>query len=570
MRPSTRLILLLLILLTAFTLRTYGLRSLVYANPDEALWSFFIVTSAELSPFSPHPSENALAKIMSWDYGYPLFVADHLYVRTLEALNLPVNEATLPGVLVILGALTCLLVFFVARRFAPGNDTPGLVAAALFAVIPLLVGRHRTIGGAEAANGFLFVLAVLMLIRYWEAPASTRRQWLAGLAVGLWMCADVQLAVTGSVLIAFVLLWPRPDGYTGWVGLRRLLVRPGTLLPPVLLFAPYLPVYLYALKLGYPDQTFLGTMLNEHKADWGLHLIPFLRDLWVNLGLIALLAIPVALVLLRTRFRDRRYQWLLAWIGLTALPFLIAVTSKVTEASGYHHHLTAALCLLTGLAFSSTVGAHRGAPALPAAGTPSDVPVAGASLSAPRRALPVLGLLIVLATAATTLGGVFRVPAIVPLYPSPKIPYGGLVPNSGMKTAGYWVRQNLAPAVPVFVAHDPSVAYWYLGREALTGGYIDQPARKPVLLDNAASVQAAVIPEQYDLYPDHLMRSLGFRGLMSVTRDSREVLRLYTKRPLRLTLPVEQYDALYNQTYRTAAQIIPPPFPYVPGKFLKP
>ncbi|MEN6546075.1 MAG: hypothetical protein ABFE07_08550 [Armatimonadia bacterium] len=570
MRASTRLTLILLILLTAFILRTYGLRSLVYANPDEALWSFFIVTSAELSPLSPHPSENALAKIMSWDYGYPLFVADYLYVRTLEALNLPVNEATLPGVLVILGALTCLLVFFVARRFANGTDTPGLLAAALFAVIPLLVGRHRTIGGAEAANGFLFVLAVLMLMRYWEAPGSPRRQWLAGLAVGLWMCADVQLAVTGSVLIAFVLLWPRPEGYTGCSGLRRLLVRPGTLLPPIVLFAPYIPVYLYALKLGYPDQTFLGTMLSEHKADWGLHLIPFLRDLWVNLGLVALIAVPVALILLRRCFRDRRYQWLLAWMIITAAPFVLAVTSKVTEASGYHHHLTAALCLLIGLAFSSTVGAHRGAPTLTAADTPSDVPVAGASLSAPRRALPVLGLLIVLFTLATTLGGVFRVPAFVPLYTSPKIPYGGLVPNSGMKTAGYWVRQNLPPAVPVFVAHDPSVAYWYLGREALTGGYIDQPARKPVLLDNAARVQAAVIPEQYDLYPDRLMRSLGFRGLLSVTRDSHEVLRLYTKRPLRLTLPVEQYDALYNQTYRTAAQIIPPPFPYVPGKSLKP
>lgn len=554
MRPSTRLILLLLILLTAFTLRTYGLRSLVYANPDEALWSFFIVTSAELSPLSPNPSENALAKIMSWDYGYPLFVADYLYVRTLEALNLPVNEATLPGILIILGTLSCILVFLVARRFANGNDTPGLVAAALFAVIPLLVGRHRTIGGAEAANGFLFLLAVLMLMRYWEAPASPRRQWLAGLAVGLWMCADVQLAVTGSVLIAFVLLWPRPEGHAGWDGLRRLLVRPGTLLPPIILFAPYVPVYLYALKLGYPDQTFLGTMLSEHKADWGLHLIPFLRDLWVNLGLVALLAIPVAVILLRTRFGDRRYQWLLAWIGLTALPFLIAVTSKVTEASGYHHHLAAALCLLIGLAFASTVGVHRGAPALPASA----------------RFLPIIAILIIAFTAATTLGGVLRCPPLIALYPSPKIPYGGLVPNSGMKTAGYWVRQNLPPAATVFVAHDPSVAYWYVGREALTGGYIDQPDRKPVLLDNAARVQAAVIPEQYDLYPDHLMRSLGFRGLISVTRDSREILRLYTKRPLRDTLPVEQYDRLYNQTYRTAARIIPPPFPYVPGKAIKP
>ena len=613
---------LVLILALAITLRTVGLTRLVYANPDEALWSYFIVTGAQLSPVSPHPSENALAHILSWDYGYPLFVVDYVYVRALEALRLPVSEVTLPLPLALFGTLNCLLVFFIAGRLptravagppsaggcgaAARPSTPqlacgALIAAALMAVMPLTVGRSRSIGGAEAFSGFVLLLAMLHLMRYLERPDDRRRQWLAGLCVGLYVCGDVQFLIGGAVLLGLIALWPMgsgdgsrsvtartPDGKdagdaaegpesAGCRARLRLLWRPGVLIPPLVLFAPYVPAWLYAIHLGYRDQTYLGTVFAEHKADWGFHLVPFGLDLARNLGVFPLLALPVLAWYFARHWRRPQHS-LLWWIGLTAFPFLFAVTSEVTQASGYHEHLAAALAIALGAALSAlslpspspSEGRLEGPLSLegpdiirPAVGSQ---PTMGRIISGPSNGVRLVTLIVILGALLVTLGGVFRVAPLVPLWPDSKIPYGGLVPNSGMKTAGYWVRQNLPPNAPVFVAHDPAVAYWHMGRECVTGGLIEQADRKQALLANAATIQAAVIPGGGGDYPPAFMAKLGFHGLIRVQSGGADVLQMWLRQPLHMTLDTEQTDPLYNATYRTSEAIIPPPWPYAPGK----
>lgn len=579
MYPKRTLYALILILLVALALRTTGLRGLVYANPDEALWSYFIVTTAQLSPVATDMAHNALARIMSWDYGYPLFVLDYVYVRALELLGAPVSEWTLPGPLIAFGTLNCLLVFLVTRRL--GGTLAALIAAALMAVMPLTVGRSRSIGGAEAFSGFVFLLAILQVMRYLERPEDRRRQWLAGLCVGLYLCGDVQFLVGGAVLVGLMLMWPgsrleaAPEASAGGcravcdgprraatpptegssAGWRaslparlRLIWKPGILLPPLILFLPYIPAWLYAIKLGYPDQTYLGTVLAEHKADWGLHLGPFMQDLARNMGVFPVFALVLLLpYFLKTR--GMAQKWLLLWIGLTALPFLVAVTSTVTEAAGYHEHLVAGLAVALGLSVAAFgrgwfAGEHTGRPV----------------------GLVIVAAIVVVGPLLVTLGGVFRVGPLVPLWPSEKIPYGGLVANSGMKTAGYWVRQRVPLQAEVFVAHDPAVAYWYCGRECITGGLVANADRKQALLKHAKTVRVAVIPGQEDLYPPEFMASLGFRGRISVAARTRERLNIYLRESVREVLETTEMDRRYDLTYRTSRAIIPPPWPYVPGK----
>jgi hypothetical protein len=173
---------------------------------------------------------------------------------------------------------------------------------------------------------------------------------------------------------------------------------------------------------------------------------------------------------------------------------------------------------------------------------------------------------VVVGALLVTLGGLFRVAPLVPLWPQEKIPYGGLVPNSGMKTAGYWVRQNLPPEASVFVAHDPAVAYWYMGRECVTGGLVASADRKQALLQNAPRLAAAVIPEQQSTYPPELMRQLGFPGRITVLAGGTERLNIYTRTEGSSRMSTEEFDPLYNAAYRTRRAIIPPGWPYVPGK----
>lgn len=523
-------------MLLALLLRTYGLRHLVYSNPDEALLSYFVVRVAQLSPVSPQPADNALANILSWDYGWPLNVTYDLYLRALDVLHVPVNEATLALPTVAFGLLQCLLVFLLGRRF--GGARAGLLGAAFVAVLPIFVGQGRSIGAVQASSGALFLLAVLQAARYFERPQGAKRQWLLGLCLGLHVSGDTQLVLGALVLLLFSAMWPRPAGYEGWYGWRRLVLRPGVLIPPVVLFAPFIPAYLYAVHLGYPDQTYLGSILMGHRPQWGFHLLPFLTDLGRNMGLLPLLLLPVALAL-RGRFGDGRYRWLLCWIGITALPFVFAVTNEVTEAYTYHQHLATGLVLL----LASALAALR-----------------------PRRVGAALAAAAIVGALSFTLGGVLRLEPFPSQYSANKIPYGGLTANNGMKAAGYWVRENVPMSDDVFVAHDPAVTYWYLGREGIIGGYGAGMVRADSFLKQRDRIQVAVIPDQRQYYAPSLFVANGFRGHIVVRGGGREVLDIYTRQPLRQTLDTEQIDPLFDRTYNTLRTLIPPGAPYVPGK----
>ncbi|MGE5532399.1 MAG: hypothetical protein ACM3VW_09815, partial [Bacteroidota bacterium] len=334
--PRRVIVALILILILAAVVRTYGLRSLVFYNTDEAHFSYFVTRVAGLSPLAAEPAQNAIANLLSWDYGWPLYTFDYLYVHALQALKIPLYEATLSLTNGIFGLLGTLLIYLLGTRFGGtfGRRKPieisghfiGLTAAALFGTMPVLVSFSRSMGGSESGSGTLFLLAALQMVRYYEQPERRGRDWLAGLCLGLYLCADVQVAIGGTILFLFTFLWPRPDGYEGFSGWRRLVVRWGTLLPPILLLAPYVPVYLYAIKLGYPEQTYLGTMLTEHKADLGFHMSEFLHDLGLNVGFLPMFLAVIAAVTLRGKGDDGRLRWLLCWVGLSALPFIVAVT----------------------------------------------------------------------------------------------------------------------------------------------------------------------------------------------------------------------------------------------------
>jgi hypothetical protein len=547
--PRRVIVALILIIILATVVRTYGLRSLVFYNTDEAHFSYFVTRVAGLSPLAHNPADNAIATLLSWDYGWPLYTFDYFYLHTLEALRIPIYEATLSLTNGIFGILGTLLIYLLGTRFGGsfGRRRPihidghfiGLTAAALFATMPVLVSFSRSMGGSESGSGTLFLLAALQMVRYYEQPERRGRAWLAGLCLGLYLCADVQVAIGGTILFLFTFLWPRPAGYEGFSGWRRLVIRWATLLPPLLLLAPYVPVYLYAIKLGYPEQTYLGTMLAEHKPDLGFHLSEFLHDLGLNVGFLPLFLLPLAAVTLRRRADDGRLRWLLCWVGLAALPFIVAVTQQVTEVTGYHEHVAAGLALLLAVALA----------ALP-------VPSARVALAT----LAVAGALFY------TSAGLLRFEPLVSYWPDQKIPYGGLPPNNGMKTAGYWVRQNVSPADKVFSAHDPAISRWYLGRQALIGGYGSGMERAPSFLRVKDSVNVAVIPDQQDQYPPSLFAENGFPGRIIIRSGGREIANIYTRRPIRQTLDTEQTDPLFTRAYHTAKVLVPPGSPYAPAK----
>ncbi len=523
----------------AVVVRTYGMRSLVYCNPDEALWAYFLVNSAKLPVLGSDPLHSALARSFSWDSGWPVCALYLAYVKALDALHIPISEASLPFPLALIGALISLAVFRLGCELR--GTAAGMLAALLIAIIPLMVMQSRSIGGFhQPASSLLFLASALALIRYLREPTSRRCELWAGLALALYVCSDLQFPIGLVVLGALLVIWPRHPDYQGWQGLGRLILKPRLLVPPLVLFFPYIIIYMYACRLGYPDQTYLGTMLVEHPADWGLHIVGFLADLRYNIGLpllVSLILIPPVVV---AGWADHRLKWLSLWAGLTALPFLVAVSREVTVSHYYHEHLIVALTLLTVIA----LGAVR------------------------RRWLAAtLAAVVVCGTLATSLGGVLKVEPLTVFWPYPGTTYGGIAPNYGMKTVGYWVREHLEPEHRIFVENSPPVAYWYLGRPTITGGYgHDEPYRRALLARVRDQVDVAILP----VYSrEWAMRNLvphGFVGHVVVRSEGQPVQDIFTRWPLDEELNTAAVDPLYDRKYSSLSTILPTVGPYVPDK----
>lgn len=537
-RPRSQCLVLALVAVLALILRLHGLRRLVYAGPDEGLWAYFIVNNAQLPWLSSDLANSALGRILSWDYGWPMFMVWDAYTRFLAAIGIGINEFTLALPMVLCGVAVCCLVFLIGRRVTGGRGA--LLAALLVAAMPYMVTWSRTIGGSVTVNSLLLLLAVMALMRYVEAPRQPRRQWAAGLALGLYVCGDVQFVIGAAILMGLLAFGPRASGFAGGRGLARLVLRPGLLVPPVLMFLPYVAAYAYACRLGYPDQTYLGTVLAEHKARWGFHLASFAVDLWFNAGLafvLGLALVPLGLARLAVGYR----RWLGLWAASAAAPFLFAMTRDVTLVTCYHNHLLVALVLLVA---SGVMGLHR--------------------------ALLRRGLATVLAagTLLATVACVYQVqPLQGVLWPRLQAPYGAMAPETGLKAAGYWVRTHLGPTDRVFVAHDPALAFWYFGRECLTGGYTAADPPPGAFLAHRNEVSAAVVTAATP-YPIGIFAANGFAGVVTIRSRGEAVAWVHVRPPVHEVLDAAEAAALYNATFRTPAQIIPPGSPYVPGRAL--
>ncbi|MFP3902714.1 MAG: hypothetical protein ACLFWB_00600 [Armatimonadota bacterium] len=530
------------VIVVAFILRVWGMWDLVYANPDDGLFAYFIVNTAKLSMFAADPAGNALARILSWDPGWPLYILYHFWVLLLDGLHIPITEMTLQLPLIFLGVGMCFAAYRVTTDVH--SQRAGVIAAGLVAVMLLPVSISRSLGTHHAYSSLLLLLTAAAMIRYMRDPQDDRNALWVGVLAGLYICGDLQFHIGLAVLFLLGALWPKEPEYRNPGGFRRLFFRSRVLLPPLIMFLPYVPIWIYAQSLGYPHQTFLGTILVGHEYDWGFHIIPTLADMRRNMGLIGTVLAIISTPILLLWWRDNRCKWLLGWIGVTAAPFLLAVTSEVTQASVYHEHLLVGL-----VAAIAVMIAHI----------------------RPRWLMWGVFGLVMAVTGIGTAGKIFPAVLEVPLLTQPGVVYGELPENSGLKTVGYWVRENVPEHQSVYITAAPGVAYWYLGRRPAYAAYVTTAEMRQYLRENATDFDVIIIRPSMRQWAEATLPPLEYEKQAQVTSSGDLKQLIYARQiyePME-NLYTETYDERYEATYNSLDTILPEVGPYVPGKPLK-
>lgn len=208
----------------------------------------------------------------------------------------------------LLGAATSYVLFLLGREMF--DDRVGLLAAALFQVIPIL-----WFGGMTAAPEAPLYLAWVVALRLgWQALHGRPRRWAGvGVAMGLGLLSKLYMVWLGVGLALYAYRYAR-------LHLRRAGPYQGAVIA-VLLF---LPVVFWNVHHGWANVRFV-----LHDRPRPEHGLAGFQPLWLVLPDLLFLtpAFVWAVWAMLARARDERFRYLL-WTGLpaAAVPVLLAPT----------------------------------------------------------------------------------------------------------------------------------------------------------------------------------------------------------------------------------------------------
>ena len=172
------------------TKQSVGIGAILVAAFGLRLWGLSWGLPSHWSLDEVHRRDDALYEgIPNLSETQPGFVLNSLFViyRVWGGLGLPLGDAESLYVarlfMVVVGVLTVLGVWLLARELTrDGEPGPAVWAALLAAVIPFQTAMSRYVK-EDGPLGFMTVLVMLTLVRYWKVP-SWGRLTLLGLAVG--------------------------------------------------------------------------------------------------------------------------------------------------------------------------------------------------------------------------------------------------------------------------------------------------------------------------------------------------------------------------------------------------
>lgn len=472
-----------------------------FQRSDEVMFVLNALRLDAIRGAGPGAAARELFWMLAFPWGYPVLLLLYGVMTVYGWLGVAVTEFSLVAPFALIGALSPLLVYLLARRaFA----TPiALLAALAVALLPSHVAQSRTIASWLLASN-LMMLALLALWRYLDT-GRRRDAALFGAALAAYLPSDNLAPGTLVVLTAVVFFWTSGSLADRVRATLAVCLRPAVVLLPLLSLAVLVAVQAVFVAAGRPTYGFLGHYL-AGKVAHGVHIAPLVAGVWSNTApAIALLA-AAGVVRAPLSLTAPGREWVfLCWLLGFLVPTVLLINPRGTVLQAY---LTPIIVPLLVLGAAGLVTAVR------------RVPLG-------RRALVAIAVGFLAFAVATLPPRVYGRDLLgVPARPIGL--WGGeQYPNNGVKTAGYWIRTRTSPSAVVLSDVRLFVGKYYFHRPTIAPGdpRFDPSgfARVRERVEVVAATAAWTERPEAGAYLD------GYHRVLTVTHGGRPVFYVYTR-----------------------------------------
>ena len=302
---------------------------------------------------------------------------------------------------------------------------------------------------------------------------------------------------------------------------------------PIFASATYLTSkgLLYNAYLAHPftKQSYFGFFLTDVLTKFHFHI-------GTGFFMIGILAILWGIITLFTT-HGKKKLFTLGWFFITISPFVIFINPTYTQTSVYLLHALFALTLLSAI-FTGALIAH----------------ITRINSLLLRKCAIILfatSAIIIITTTISFIGqSVFGTNCYK--YRAP-YDFGAVQQNTGMKTAGYFVRENILTNDTVFLDAETFLGNHYFGREVLGG--LDL-TNKEILQKYRHFRNVGIIPDWIILETKHLdifkeeLKNENYNNCISITHKQKVIRTIFKKGWCnKTTLKTEDVDALFDKKY---------------------
>lgn len=518
----------------ALTLRLYKTPETFYSGDHAILPSF--VMDAFPSKFSLaafKKTENRAAgnplRLFAYHYGCLKPLALFFVAAGSDFLKIPITEKTWIFVDIFFGSITPVLIFLLFKRLT--SVQIALLSAFIFATIPFHISLSRWPTTGEVLAFFFEILIILVLLKVLKLK-KLHFLWVAGLLMGIYFNTHLQWIFIIPVVVYAGMVYSKQN----FVFLRLLDSLKTYRKFSFLVFPVLSLLFLIAVSLSVTGGP-LGHMLHKGgKGHIGFYFPYFAQNAFRNLGpVLGLLAILGIAIGAKDFLSFKEFGIFYALGFFYALPYWLFASPTTTQTYAYMIHGHLAFSMYAVLKVFSFLERKRVA------------------------FMYAVFMLLILSNVLTTMGSMYG-------YTLPKMfknkGYHG-EGNSGVKSAGYWLRKNTHVTSKVFTfaygggSVEPNVGVYYFKRN--TVGLYDASLKgiRDLFSKEWKEIDYLVASKEESGVNQDLIFNRFFKAC-EIKSKGNVVLSIFSSKPLKeiSILDVSKYDPLFDREFGNIENLI--------------